>query len=82
MMLCRDREAMMYGLTMSLKNEIVKIAPKGRVNTVAPGWVRTPMAAAALQVPSIIYQALATCVPLSPRPAMATSDVAPALARR
>lgn len=34
-------KAMMYGLTMSLKNEIVKIAPKGRVNTVAPGWVVT-----------------------------------------
>jgi len=33
--------AMMYGLTMSLKNEIVKIAPKGRVNSIGPGWVRT-----------------------------------------
>lgn len=32
---------MMYGLTMSLKNEIVKIAPKGRVNCIGPGWVRT-----------------------------------------
>jgi len=31
----------MYGLTLSLKNEIVKVAPRGRVNTVAPGWVRT-----------------------------------------
>lgn len=29
--------AMMYGLCLSLKNEIVKIAPKGRVNTIAPG---------------------------------------------
>lgn len=28
---------MMYGLALSLKNEIVKIAPKGRVNCVAPG---------------------------------------------
>ena len=51
---------MMYGLTMSLKNEIVKIAPRGRVNTVAPGWVRTPMAEGALQNPNIVYQALAT----------------------
>ena len=33
----RDRSAMMYGLCLSLKNEIVKIAPKGRVNTIAPG---------------------------------------------
>ncbi|KAJ3523419.1 hypothetical protein NM688_g8732 [Phlebia brevispora] len=54
------KSAMMYGLTMSLKNEIVKIAPRGRVNTVAPGWVRTPMAESALQNPNVIYRALAT----------------------
>jgi NAD(P)-dependent dehydrogenase (short-subunit alcohol dehydrogenase family) len=57
--------AMMYGLTMTLKNEIVKIAPKGRVNCVAPGWVDTPMAADALKNPNVIYQALATSVALS-----------------
>ncbi len=28
---------MMYGLCLSLKNEIVDIAPRGRVNVVAPG---------------------------------------------
>ncbi|EMD32843.1 hypothetical protein CERSUDRAFT_22864, partial [Gelatoporia subvermispora B] len=54
------KSAMMYGLTMSLKNEIVKIAPKGRVNCVAPGWVITPMAAEALQNPDTVYQAMAT----------------------
>ncbi|KAG9310861.1 NAD(P)-binding protein [Chiua virens] len=54
------KSAMMYGLTMSLKNEIVKIAPKGRVNTVAPGWVRTPMAESALADPNVVYRALAT----------------------
>jgi NAD(P)-dependent dehydrogenase (short-subunit alcohol dehydrogenase family) len=52
--------AMMYGLTMTLKNEIVKIAPKGRVNTVAPGWVRTPMAESALADPDVLYRSLAT----------------------
>lgn len=51
---------MMYGLTMSLKNEIVKIAPKGRVNTVAPGWVRTPMVESAMEDPDVVYRALAT----------------------
>lgn len=52
----------MYGLTMSLKNEVVKIAPEGRVNCVAPGWEDTPMAVEALKNPKVIYQALATFV--------------------
>ena len=51
---------MMYGLTRTLKNEIVRIAPRGRVNCVAPGWVRTPMAEEALKDPKVAYQALAT----------------------
>ncbi|KAF9791875.1 NAD-P-binding protein [Thelephora terrestris] len=54
------KSVMMYGLTMTLKNEIVKIAPKGRVNCVAPGWVKTPMAAGLLADPEIVYRALAT----------------------
>ncbi|KAH7912082.1 NAD(P)-binding protein [Hygrophoropsis aurantiaca] len=54
------KSAMMYGLTMTLKNEIVKIAPKGRVNCVAPGWVKTPMAESALNDPNVVYRALAT----------------------
>lgn len=52
----------MYGLTLSLKNEIVSIAPKGRVNSVAPGWVYTPMASEALKDPQVVYQSLATWV--------------------
>ncbi len=39
------KAAMAYGLTRSLKNEIVRLAPRGRVNCVCPGWTRTPMAA-------------------------------------
>ena len=31
------------GLALSLKNEIVRTAPLGRVNVVAPGWTVTPM---------------------------------------
>ncbi|RPD76830.1 NAD(P)-binding protein [Lentinus tigrinus ALCF2SS1-7] len=54
------KSAMMYGMCLSLKNEIVKIAPRGRVNVVAPGWVKTPMAEEALKNPNIIYRALAT----------------------
>ncbi|KDQ54711.1 hypothetical protein JAAARDRAFT_135217 [Jaapia argillacea MUCL 33604] len=55
-----SKSAMMYGLTLSLKNEIVRIAPKGRVNCVAPGWVLTPMAEAAFKDPHIVYRSLAT----------------------
>ena len=52
----------MYGLLLSLKNEIVKIAPRARANCVAPGWVYTPMAEKALSDPEIVYEALATYV--------------------
>ncbi|KAJ7637106.1 NAD-P-binding protein [Roridomyces roridus] len=54
------KSALMYGLTLSLKNEIVKIAAQGRVNCVAPGWVKTPMAEEALKDPVIVYRALAS----------------------
>ncbi|KAJ1719136.1 hypothetical protein LPJ53_006044 [Coemansia erecta] len=54
------KSAMMGGLTLSLKNEIVQFCPRGRVNTVAPGWIRTPMAEAALADPNVVERALAT----------------------
>lgn len=54
------KSAMMYGLNLTLKNEIVKIAPKGRVNCIAPGWVKTPMAEEVLKDPQTVYRALAT----------------------
>ncbi len=37
------KSALMFGLARSLKNEIVHLAPRGRVNVVAPGWTSTPM---------------------------------------
>ena len=36
-------KAALIGLTLTLKNEIVRIISNGRVNAVAPGWVWTPM---------------------------------------
>ncbi|KAI0798180.1 NAD-P-binding protein [Abortiporus biennis] len=57
---CAAKSALMYGFQLSLKNEIVKIAPKARVNSVAPGWVYTPMAAESLKDPEVVYRALAT----------------------
>ena len=35
--------ALHTGLLLSLKNEIVRVAPGGRVNAVAPGWTESPM---------------------------------------
>jgi 3-oxoacyl-[acyl-carrier protein] reductase len=37
------KAAIAYGLTLSLKNEIVRIAPRARVNCVCPGWTESPM---------------------------------------
>lgn len=53
---------MMYGLNLTLKNEIVKIAPKGRVNCIAPGWVATPMVEDILKDPQTVSRILATSV--------------------
>jgi 3-oxoacyl-[acyl-carrier protein] reductase len=37
------KAAIQVGLLLSLKNEIVRIAPLARVNAVAPGWTHSPM---------------------------------------
>jgi 3-oxoacyl-[acyl-carrier protein] reductase len=37
------KSGLCFGLARSLKNEIVRFAPRGRVNVVAPGWTVTPM---------------------------------------
>jgi 3-oxoacyl-[acyl-carrier protein] reductase len=37
------KSALMYGLLLSMKNEVVRVAPRARVNAVAPGWTVTPM---------------------------------------
>ena len=42
------KSALQGGLLLSLKNEIVRIAPRGRVNAVAPGWTYSPMTRGAL----------------------------------
>jgi 3-oxoacyl-[acyl-carrier protein] reductase len=54
------KAAMAYGMTRSLKNEIVRLAPLGRVNCVCPGWVMTPMAAAAMEDPGALRRVTAT----------------------
>jgi 3-oxoacyl-[acyl-carrier protein] reductase len=37
------KAAIQVGLLLSLKNEVVRIAPRARVNAVAPGWTYSPM---------------------------------------
>ena len=37
------KSAILHGLMLSLKNEVVRVAPRARVNAVAPGWTETPM---------------------------------------
>jgi len=54
------KAAMAYGMTRSLKNEIVRLAPRGRVNCVCPGWVMTPMAAESMADPSAVKRVTAT----------------------
>ena len=37
------KAALQQGLLLSLKNEVVRVAPGARVNAVAPGWTYSPM---------------------------------------
>ncbi len=37
-----------YGLLLSLKNEVVRVAPRARVNVVAPGWTYSPVTRGAI----------------------------------
>ncbi|KAJ2788099.1 hypothetical protein GGI15_000120 [Coemansia interrupta] len=57
------KSALEGGLMMSLKNELVKIAPRGRVNTVAPAYIRTPMAEGILSNKAYLERALSV-IPL------------------
>ena len=37
------KSGVLGGLLLSLKNEVVRVAPRARVNAVAPGWTESPM---------------------------------------
>ena len=54
------KAGMAYGLTRTLKNEIVRLAPRGRVNCVCPGWVDTPMAASSMEDPTALPRVTST----------------------
>lgn len=55
-----SKAAITHGLVPTLKNEIVRLSPGGRVNAVCPGWTRTPMAAAGLADTEAVRDVLQT----------------------
>ena len=67
------KSAMVGGLLLSLKNEIVRIAPSGRVNAVCPGWTVSPMTRSTLEDPAVLERATRT---MALRKAAAPEDVA------
>lgn len=48
------KSAISGGLLLSLKNEIVRIAPRARVNAVCPGWTASPMTRSSLADPGLV----------------------------
>jgi len=54
------KSAMAHGMTLSLKNEIIQLTPRGRVNCVCPGWTDTPMAAEGLMDDALVQRVLST----------------------
>jgi 3-oxoacyl-[acyl-carrier protein] reductase len=70
------KAAIAHGLLLSLKNEVVRTAPRARVNVVAPGWTVSPMTATDL-TPELVGRVTAT---MALRKIGETSDVANAIA--
>lgn len=55
-----SKSAATYGLMLTLKNELARIAPRGRINSVCPGWVMTPMADTFAKNQAAVSKALQT----------------------
>jgi 3-oxoacyl-[acyl-carrier protein] reductase len=54
------KSAIVGGLLLSLKNEMVRIAPRGRVNAVCPGWTASPMTRTELEDPELVSRVTRT----------------------
>jgi 3-oxoacyl-[acyl-carrier protein] reductase len=52
-----------YGLARSLKNELCRLVPRGRINVVCPGWTFTPMTERFTDDPARVRRILQT-IPL------------------
>jgi 3-oxoacyl-[acyl-carrier protein] reductase len=51
---------MIGGLLLGLKNEVVRVAPRARVNAVCPGWTVSPMTRSTLEDSSVLDRATNT----------------------
>jgi 3-oxoacyl-[acyl-carrier protein] reductase len=69
------KSAIQVGLLLSLKNEIVRIGARARVNAVAPGWTYSPMTRDALD-PAVVERVTRT---MSLRKVATADDVARAV---
>jgi 3-oxoacyl-[acyl-carrier protein] reductase len=67
------KSALVGGLLLSLKNEVVRVAPGARVNAVCPGWTSSPMTRSTLDDPDVLDRATRT---MALRKAAEAEDVA------
>jgi 3-oxoacyl-[acyl-carrier protein] reductase len=67
------KSAVVGGLLLSLKNEVVRVAPRARVNAVCPGWTVSPMTRSTFDDPSGLERATRT---MALRKAAQPEDVA------
>ena len=49
------KAGLQYGLVRGVKNEIVQLNKKARINAVAPGWVDTPLVEGRLDDPKELW---------------------------
>jgi NAD(P)-dependent dehydrogenase (short-subunit alcohol dehydrogenase family) len=72
------KAGLQYGLIRGVKNEIVRLNSRGRINAVAPGWVDTPLIEGRLDDPKELWTEAQATVPL--RKIAQPQDVARAMA--
>ena len=54
------KAAIVRGFLLSVKNEVVRVAPKARVNAVCPGWTESPMTRDTLADPELVTRVTRT----------------------
>lgn len=72
------KAGLQYGLVLSVKNEIVRLNSRARINAVAPGWVDTPLIEGRLDDPRELWTEAQATVPM--RKIAQPEDVARAMA--